>query len=112
MASQRNRRELTRLRVQNCVMLARAPDFDSQCSPQGSLRPLCCRRSTDARRGSSPLGSSSAMLGNERCPCLRSDPQFPDCPRGDRAGRADGSPSSKARISRGSSSAVESMQSR
>lgn len=75
---------LTGLRVQNCVMLARAPEFAGQTSDNKRFRsPYAAVRSEDGRRwmitGWEP---NQRCWGNERCPCVHSDPQFPDCPPG------------------------------
>jgi hypothetical protein len=74
--------KLTGLRVQNCVMLARAPGFVSQTLTNKLFHPpYSAARSTDARRWIiTAWDPVQRCWGNERCPCLHSDPQFPDCP--------------------------------
>lgn len=82
-----SRQPLSGLRVQNCVMLAAAPDFN--------------QLSTDFRFSwgayaacSNPAGDRWVITawkpfhhagGNGYCPCLHSDPAFPDCEPGETA---------------------------
>jgi predicted amidohydrolase len=75
---------LTGLRVQNCVMLARARGFATQTNANKVFRPpFAAARSEDGRRwiitAWTPI---QRCWGNEPCPCLHADPQFPDCPPG------------------------------
>jgi len=75
---------LSGMRVQNCVMLARAPGFSAQTNTNKTLRPpFAAVRSEDGHRwivtAWSPI---QRCWGNEPCPCLHADPQFPDCPPG------------------------------
>jgi hypothetical protein len=72
------------LRVQNCVMLARALGFEEQSNANKVFRaPYAACRSRDGKRwiitGWSPCHRS---WGNEKCPCLHADPKFPDCAPG------------------------------
>jgi hypothetical protein len=77
--------KLTGLRVQNCVMLGYARGFNAQTSTNKLFQPpYAAVRSADGRRwvitGWDPV---QRCWGNEQCPCLHSDPQFPDCPAGE-----------------------------
>jgi hypothetical protein len=77
--------KLTGLRVQNCVMLGYAPGFTAQTTTNKLFRPpYAAVRSDDGRRwiitAWDPL---QRCWGNEQCPCLHSDPQFPDCASGE-----------------------------
>jgi predicted amidohydrolase len=75
---------LTGLRVQNCVMLAGARGFEAQTNANKLFRPpYAAARSDDGRRWIiSAWVPNQRCWGNEPCPCLHSDPQFPDCPPG------------------------------
>ncbi len=75
---------LTGMRVQNCVMLARAPGFSAQTNTNKILRPpFAAARSEDGRRWIiTAWAPIQRCWGNEPCPCLHADPQFPDCPPG------------------------------
>jgi hypothetical protein len=75
---------LTGLRVQNCVMLARAAGFAARTNDNKVLRPpYAAARSEDGRRwivtAWSPL---QRCWANPPCPCMHADPQLPDCPPG------------------------------
>jgi hypothetical protein len=74
-------RELTDLRVQNCVLLKGAPGFEAQTNDNKVFSgPYAACRSADGRRwivtAWDPLHRAWA---NPPCPCLHSDPKFPDC---------------------------------
>lgn len=76
--------ELTDLRVQNCVMLKAAQGFNAQSNENKTTHgtyAVCC--SDDGKRymitAWTPL---HRVWFNERCPCLHSDPVFPDCDPG------------------------------
>ncbi|MFO0890513.1 MAG: carbon-nitrogen hydrolase family protein [Isosphaeraceae bacterium] len=75
---------LTGLRVQNCVMLARAAGFSAQSNVNKVFRPpFATARSEDGRRWIITAWTPTQRCwGNEPCPCLHADPQFPDCPPG------------------------------
>ena len=75
---------LTGLRVQNCVMLKAAPGFRSQTGENKVFRPpyAACRNPEGTRWVITAWDPSERTWGNERCPCLHSDPRFPDCPPG------------------------------
>jgi hypothetical protein len=77
-------KRLTDLRVQNCVMLKGAAGFDQQTNENKVFAgPYAACRSMDGRRwvitAWDPLHRT---WGNAPCPCLHSDPQFPDCEPG------------------------------
>lgn len=75
---------LSDLRVQNCVMLKSAAGFAQQTSDNKIDRhPYALAHSPDKSRwiitGWVP---THRVWFNERCPCLHSDPKFPDCAPG------------------------------
>lgn len=75
---------LSDLRVQNCVMLKSASGFEQQTNDNKMARPpYALAKSPNGQRwiitGWEPLHRA---WYNERCPCLHSDPKFPDCPPG------------------------------
>lgn len=76
---------LTDLRVQNCVMLKSASGFNEQTNDnKQSEGPYAIARSVDGNRwiitAWEPLHRT---WYNARCPCLHSDPKFPDCKPGE-----------------------------
>jgi hypothetical protein len=76
---------LTDLRVQNCVMLKGAAGFEPQNNDNKVFSgPYAACRSTDGKRwvitAWDPLHRAWA---NPKCPCLHSDPKFPDCTPGE-----------------------------
>jgi hypothetical protein len=76
---------LTDLRVQNCVLLKAADGFAQQTNDNKYFSgPYVACHSADKRRwvitAWEPLHRSWA---NAPCPCLHSDPKFPDCAAGD-----------------------------
>jgi hypothetical protein len=79
------RERLTGLRVQNCVMLAGARGFAAQTNENKVFRaPYAAARSADGHRWVITAWEPTRRCwGNEKCPCLHSDPQFPDCPSGE-----------------------------
>jgi hypothetical protein len=74
------------LRVQNCVMLARATGFDVQDNRNKLFRPpyAACRNHDGTRWIITAWLPNQRAWGNADCPCLHSDPQFPDCQPGQR----------------------------
>ena len=73
------------LRVQNCVMLKGATDFNQQTNDNKVLStPFAACKSTDGKRwiitAWVPIHRAWA---NPPVPCLHSDPKFPDCPPGE-----------------------------
>jgi hypothetical protein len=77
--------KLTGLRVQNCVMLARAKGFADQTNDNKVFqKPYAAVRSADGHRWIiTAWVPAERCWGNERCPCLHSDPKFPDCHPGE-----------------------------
>jgi predicted amidohydrolase len=79
------REKLTGLRVQNCVMLKNAVGFEAQTPTNKVFQPpYAAVRSEDGRRWIiTAWDPFQRGWGNEQCPCLHSDPQFPDCAPGE-----------------------------
>ncbi|MBI1310678.1 hypothetical protein GC176_05160 [bacterium] len=75
---------LSDLRVQNCVMLKSAAGFERQTNENKvDRKPYALAKSDDARRWIITAWEPvNRVWFNERCPCLHSDPKFPDCPPG------------------------------
>lgn len=73
------------LRVQNCVMLKAASGFDELTDDNKVYAsPYAACRSKDGKRWViTAWEHCQRPWGNRRCPCLHSDPQFPDCMPGD-----------------------------
>ena len=76
---------LSDLRVQNCVMLKGAKGFDQQTNENKKFADgYAVAGSADGTRwiisGWNPIHRA---WGNARCPCLHSDPKFPDCAPGE-----------------------------
>ncbi|MFK7776499.1 MAG: hypothetical protein QM501_00070 [Gimesia sp.] len=76
---------LSKLRVQNCAMLKMAKDFAQQNNENKVFRaPYSACKSISGDHwiimAWSPCFKS---WGNAKCPCLHSDPIFPDCPPGE-----------------------------
>jgi hypothetical protein len=76
---------LSDLRVQNCVMLKAATGFDSQTNDNKVFEApyTACRSATGNRWVISAWDPCHRAWGNAPCPCLHSDPKFPDCPPGE-----------------------------
>ena len=77
-------KKLTGLRVQNCVMPKNAKDFTQQTNDNKVFRPpyAACRNSDGTRWVITAWKPCNRCWGNQACPCLHSDPQFPDCEPG------------------------------
>ena len=75
---------LTGLKVQNCVMLKGARGFARQTNENKlTVRPWMACRSDDGKRWVlTAWRPCFRPWANTRCPCLHSDPIFPDCPPG------------------------------
>ena len=75
---------LTGLRTQICVMLKGAPELAAQTTDNKTFEsPVAAVRSATAdRRVLTEWENAGRVWGNERCPCMHSDPVFPDCPPG------------------------------
>lgn len=79
-------RALTAMRSQVCVLLAGAPDFAAQTNTNKKLdaAPRAVAASRDGRRRIlTEWEDCQRVWGNERCPCLHSDPRLPDCAPGE-----------------------------
>lgn len=76
---------LTGLRVQNCVMLKGAKGFDERDNANKLLsNPYAAVRSTEGNRWVITAWEPCVRpWANAKCPCLHSDPQFPDVPPGE-----------------------------
>lgn len=72
---------LTDLRVQNCVLLKFAKGFEQQTNDNKVFWGpyAACRNETGDRWIISAWDPVERAWGNADCPCLHSDPQFPDC---------------------------------
>ena len=77
--------KLTGLRVQNCVMLKAAPEFNALTNANKVLtRPYAAARSTDGWRWViTVVEPCDRPWDNPRVPCIHSDPRFPDCAPGE-----------------------------
>jgi hypothetical protein len=76
---------LTGLDVQNCVMLAGAPGFRQLDNGNKRFESpyALCHDATGGRWIVTAWQHCARTWGNEHCPCLHSDPRFPDCPPGE-----------------------------
>ena len=76
---------LTGLRVQNCVMLKAAEGFNSLSADDKVLRKpyAAAHNATGDRWVITAWESCVRPWANAPCPCMHSDPQFPDCPPGE-----------------------------
>jgi predicted amidohydrolase len=76
--------KLTGLRVQNCIMLGFADGFTQQSNDNKVFQsPYAAARSDSGDRWViTAWDPVQRCWGNENCPCLHSDPQFPDCEPG------------------------------
>lgn len=81
--------KLSGLRVQNCVMLAHARGFATQTNANKVFQPPYAAAHAKDEEGVGRRWVITAWSpiqrcwGNERCPCLHADPQFPDCAPGE-----------------------------
>jgi len=78
------RATLTDLRVQMCVLLKGAAGFGQQTNDNKVFSaPYAACRSADGKRWViSAWDHNHRTWGNALCPCLHSDPKFPDCAPG------------------------------
>lgn len=76
---------LTDLRVQNCVMLKAAAGFNQQTNDNKLIRQnyAAARSETGHRWIITAWDPLHRAWANPPCPCLHSDPQFPDCAPGE-----------------------------
>ena len=79
-----SKKPLTGLRVQNCIMLKGAPEFAAQTNDNKVFKHpyAACRSSQGDRWLITAWEPCLRPWGNPPCPCMHSDPQFPDCPPG------------------------------
>jgi PhoPQ-activated pathogenicity-related protein len=77
-------KKLTGMRVQNCVMLKGAPEFSKQSNDNKVIQPpfIACRNDTGDRWVITAWEPNHRSWGNVLCPCLHSDPIFPDAEPG------------------------------
>ena len=77
--------KLTGLRTQICIMLRGARDMNAQSNDNKRLEsPVAAVRSSGADRWVlTAWNQCERAWGNAECPCLHSDPMFPDCPVGE-----------------------------
>lgn len=76
---------LSDLRVQNCVMLKGAAGFTIQSNDNKVIRSpyVCCRNESGSRWIITGWEPCHRPWANPPCPCLHSDPKFPDCKPGE-----------------------------
>ena len=76
---------LTGLVVQNCVMLGQAAGFNQQSNENKTFtNPVAAVSNESGTRWILTAWQRCVRpWGNQYCPCLHSDPQFPDCQPGD-----------------------------
>lgn len=74
-------KKLMGLRIQNCVMLKAAKDFNRQTNYNKSFRGsyIACRSSQHNRWIIAVWTPKGRVWANPYCPCLHSDPKFDDC---------------------------------
>ncbi|MFP6769605.1 MAG: hypothetical protein VB859_15625, partial [Planctomycetaceae bacterium] len=75
---------LTGLAVQNCVMLKSAIGFNRQANDNKRLaKPyVACRNMSSNRWIITAWSHCQRPWANQHCPCMHSDPRFPDCKPG------------------------------
>ena len=75
---------LSGLVVQNCVMLGEATGFNSQTNENKIYTSTVAAVGNESKTRWILTAWQHCVRawGNEHCPCLHSDPQFPDCPPG------------------------------
>ena len=76
---------LSGLRVQNCVMLKDAVGFADLTTDNKLFQApyVACRNQEGTRWVITAWEACVRPWGNQHCPCMHSDPQFPDCPPGE-----------------------------
>ena len=79
------RETLSGLAVQNCLMLKGAADFNSLSNDNKLFREpfVACRNAAGDRWIITRWEHCVRAWGNASCPCMHSDPQFPDCAAGE-----------------------------
>ncbi|MFO0870996.1 MAG: polysaccharide deacetylase family protein [Pirellulales bacterium] len=70
--------------VQNCVMLSGAPEFAARSNDNKVIRSpfVACRNAVGDRWVITAWSHCVRPWANPPCPCVHSDPQFPDCEPG------------------------------
>ena len=76
---------LSGLLIQNCMMLARAAGFDQLTNDNKLIENpfVACHDATKSRWIITGWQNCVRPWANQPCPCMHSDPQFPDCPPGE-----------------------------
>lgn len=76
--------DLTGLRVQNCVMLGQATGFDQRTTENRVVSDpfVACHDKQQKRWIITAWENCVRPWSNAACPCMHSDPAFPDCPIG------------------------------
>ncbi|MCC7338695.1 MAG: polysaccharide deacetylase family protein [Pirellulaceae bacterium] len=76
---------LSGLVVQNCIMLARATGFDPMTRDNKLMRSpfVACHDADKSHWIITGWQNCVRPWANPHCPCMHSDPQFPDCPPGE-----------------------------
>ncbi len=76
---------LTGLSSQNCVMLKGAPEFSELTNENKVFAEpyVACRNNSGDRWVIVAWEGCKQAWGNEHCPCMHSDPRFPDCQPGE-----------------------------
>ena len=76
--------DLTGLRVQNCVMLGQATGFDQRTTKNRVVSDpfVACHDRHKKRWIITAWENCVRPWSNAECPCMHSDPSFPDCPIG------------------------------
>jgi len=76
---------LSNLRVQNCIMLSAAPEFAGRMNDNKLLRPpyVACHSKDRKRWIITAWSPNFRAWANPPCPCMHSDPRFPDCKPGE-----------------------------
>ncbi len=71
--------------VQNCMMLAQAAGFDPLTNDNKRIEKpfVACHDGTKSRWIITGWQNCVRPWANQPCPCMHSDPQFPDCPPGE-----------------------------
>ncbi|HVR75123.1 MAG TPA: hypothetical protein VMT52_12355, partial [Planctomycetota bacterium] len=78
--------KLTGVRAQVCVLLKGAPGFNAQSNDNKVISDrVMAARSADGKRWIATVWERGRAWGNPPCPCVHSDPVFPDLEPGDEA---------------------------
>jgi hypothetical protein len=78
--------KLTNMRVQICVLLKGAKGFEAQSNTNKAFAPpyAACKSQDGKRWVIMAWVPHQKSWGNEKCPCLHSDPVIPDCAPGEK----------------------------